>query len=267
MLDDDLRPLPPGEMGELCVGGPRLATGYLNRPDLTRERFVREPASGQRIYRTGDLVRQLPGGALEMVGRQDRQIKLRGFRVELEEIERVAMATGLLSAVFVEKAGEGASATLVGFALPAHGRGETGPTEEISRLSCSLHAQLPDYMLLSRWIVLSELPLTATGKADRTAMRAMPDQEGSRAEEPAALWPADPVSTDFRAILHDILGTPHLTLGTSFVAVGGNSILAMRTAYRVRQRLGFPLQPVDVLQAPSLQDLLDQLHEMAQQPV
>lgn len=264
VLDEQLRPLPPGEIGELCLGGPRLALGYLNRPELTDERFVIEAVSGRRIYRTGDLVRQLPTGALEMLGRQDRQVKLRGFRIELEEIERLAMATGLVGAAFVEKAGEGASATLVGFARPAHGASAGG--ELPGQLSARLHAQLPDYMVPSRWIVLSELPLTATGKADRRAMRAMLEQEHAAAAPGGAdTWPTDPLATELRAILLEILGTAQLASEAGFVASGGNSILAMRTAYRIRQRLGLPLQPADVLHASSMQALLDHARELARQ--
>ncbi|HEU5380232.1 MAG TPA: non-ribosomal peptide synthetase [Ktedonobacteraceae bacterium] len=261
VLDDDLQVTPPGEVGELCLGGPRLATGYLNRPELTSERFVIEPRSGKRIYRTGDLVRQLSSGALEMVGRRDRQIKLRGFRIELEEIERVAVATDLVSAAFVEKVGEGASAALVGFVLPARGQAGRAVDEELSRqLSARLSAHLPDYMVPSRWVVLSELPLGARGKADRAAMRAMLDQlEGAEAQSVPDEWPADPLSTEIRAILQDLLGTSRLAAGASFVELGGNSILAMRTAYRIRQRLGFPLEPADVLHAPSMKELLNHL--------
>ncbi len=267
VLDDDLQMTPSGEVGELCLGGPRLATGYLNRPELTSERFVIEPVSGQRIYRTGDLVRQLPNGALEMIGRRDRQVKLRGFRIELEEIERVAAATGLVDAAFVEKVGEGASAALVGFALPAHGQAASTVAEELPRqLSSRLAEHLPDYMVPSRWVVLSDLPLGATGKADRAAMVAMlaplasADAQGVLDE-----WPVEPLSLEIRTILQDLLGTSRLVAGASFVESGGNSILAMRTAYRIRQRLGLPLEPSDVLRAPSMKDLINHLSGMVAQ--
>ena len=147
VLDENLHPVEPGESGELCVGGPGVALGYLHRPELTTEKFVPEPpVDGQpagTMYRTGDLVRQLPSGALETLGRRDRQVKLRGFRIELEEIERATVETGLVDSAFVEKVGEGPSATLVGFVLPAV---DAPSQQRISprQLSAELAQRLPD---------------------------------------------------------------------------------------------------------------------------
>src|SRR5215471_16271429 len=132
VLDADLEPVSPGEAGELCVGGPAVALGYLAQPGLTAARFVPDPAAtGATMYRTGDVVRQLPGGALQLLGRSDRQVKLRGFRIELDEIERVAAASPLVDAAFVERVGDGPSALLVGFVLPA--REATEPRHELPR--------------------------------------------------------------------------------------------------------------------------------------
>ncbi|MFV2088587.1 amino acid adenylation domain-containing protein [Micromonospora sp. LOL_021] len=168
ILDGELKPVPAGETGELCVGGPGVAIGYLNRPELTAERFVREPSSGCRIYRTGDLARLLPSGAIELLGRMDRQVKLWGFRIELTEIESAVMATGQVDAAFVETTGSGADAMLVGFVLP------TQPVEEPSEfrrsLNNALRRRLPGYMIPARWIFLSQVPLGATGKVDRSRL-------------------------------------------------------------------------------------------------
>ncbi len=246
VLDEDLNPVPAGESGELCLGGPGVATGYLNRPELTAERFVIAPSSGERVYRTGDLVREVAGGALEMLGRKDRQIKLRGFRIELEEIERVAVSTGLVDAAFVEKVGEGASAELVAFLLPAKGTDED-PTEA---LAGELTAKLPGYMIPAHWHVLPELPVGATGKADRARMLALFAEAGR--DEPAEDDSSDdPVLSQVKGILRDVLGRSNFSAADNFLDIGGNSVLAVQVASRIQQRYAVPLEPADVLLAES----------------
>ncbi len=250
VLDEDLKPVPAGESGELCLGGPGVATGYLNRPELTAERFVIAPSTGERVYRTGDLVREVAGGALEMLGRKDRQIKLRGFRIELEEIERVAVSTGLVDAAFVEKVGEGASAELVAFLLPAKGTGED-PT---GALAGELAAKLPGYMIPAHWHVLPELPVGATGKADRARMLALFAEAGR--DEPAEDdSPDDPVLSQVKGILRDVLGRSNFSAADNFLDIGGNSVLAVQVASRIQQRYAVPLEPADVLLAESFDAL------------
>ena len=146
-----------------------------------------------------------------MIGRRDRQVKLRGFRIELEEIERVAVATGLVNAAFVEKVGEGASAWLVGFTLPARSddAADDGSRDELpGRLSARLAERLPGYMVPTRWIVLSELPLGPTGKADRAAMLASLARQGTEGRQVAGQDAAEPVSGAIRTILLDVLDVP-----------------------------------------------------------
>lgn len=248
VLDGDLRPVPDGQSGELCVGGPGVALGYAGRPDLTAQRFVPDPVTGATLYRTGDLARCLPGGALELLGRRDRQVKLRGFRIELEEIEAVAMATGRLDAVFVEKVGEGPAATLVGFALPA---AEPWSSDD---LRAALARRLPDYMIPTRWLVLSELPIGPTGKADRARLLALLDDPAGTGQ------PADGESLDGtgRALLgiwQDVLGGAPVRPGDNFVDLGGNSIMATQVATRIDQALGVRVEPAEVLLADSLAEL------------
>jgi amino acid adenylation domain-containing protein len=265
VLDDELRAVPAGEVGELCLGGPGVATGYLGRPELTAERFVIEPTSGMRVYRTGDLVKELPTLALEMVGRRDRQVKLRGFRIELAEIERVAAATGLIDAVFVEKVGEGVTAVLVGFALPAR----CGDTMDIGKLpdllSARLAERLPAYMVPSQWIVLSELPLGPTGKADRAAMLTLLASQEPEARQAARSDSAEPVVSAVRTILLETLGVSDLPASANFVELGGNSILAVSVAVRIQEQLALPLEPADVLTAGSMAELIERLHGMEPQ--
>ena len=143
-----------GERGELCIGGPGVALGYLGQPDLTAQRFVvlpTVPAAGL-VYRTGDRVRRLPGG-LDLIGRLDRQVKVRGFRIELEEIERCLVAGGTAELAVVEKVGDGAAAHLVAFILPSAGAC-THPADLTAALDHCVAQRLPTYMRPNRWIVL-----------------------------------------------------------------------------------------------------------------
>jgi amino acid adenylation domain-containing protein len=259
VLDEVLRPVAPGETGELCLSGPGVATGYLNRPELTAEKFVVEPSGGERVYRTGDLVRRLPSGALEMLGRRDRQVKLRGFRIELEEIERAIAGTGLVDAAFVEMVGDGATAMLASCVLPPRSAVDLATLAD--RLAAKLRESLPEYMVPSRWIVLEELPVGATGKADRAAMAAM--LAGPRTGE-APGW-GDDSFAPVRTIVAEMLGVPAVSPVDNFVELGGNSILAIRIAHRVRAQLALPVQPADVLRAESMAHFAERVHELEPQ--
>lgn len=270
VLGTDLRPVPAGEPGELCVGGPGVATGYLRRPDLTAEKFVPEPASdgapASTMYRTGDIVRQLPGGALELVGRRDRQVKLRGFRIELEEIERTAVATGLVEAAFVEKVGDGPAAALVGFALPV-GPGSAQTAELVAELTRELGQRLPSYLLPARWIVVPAVPVGATGKVDRHALLRLVEYAPGCTGETSGPT-EDAILAGLRQIWADVLGQPEVRATDNFIDLGGNSILAIQTASRARENLAVEVEPTDVLLAESLTDLAARIRATrATQPV
>lgn len=258
LLDADLNEVPAGETGELCVGGPGVALGYLGRPELTAERFVTHPATGQRIYRTGDTGRLLPGGAVELFGRSDRQVKLRGFRIELEEIERSALACGLADSAFVEKVGEGPTASLVGFVLPSReASAEVAAAELPAALNRRLGETLPRYMLPARWLVLDRVPFGSTGKADRARLLELLAPAAPAA--PAAPEPApdsESVTAALAAIWQDVLGTDRTVLPSdNFLDLGGNSILAMQVAARVLKRLGVPVDAGAVLLSDTLGEL------------
>ena len=253
VLDGELAPVAPGEVGELCIGGPAVALGYLGQPELTSEKFVVEPGAGQRVYRTGDLVRRLDSGALEVVGRRDRQVKVRGFRIELEEIEEAAVATGLVESAFVEKVGDGPGATLVGFVLP-NGTGEV-LSGELRRL---LSTRLPAYMLPSRWIVLPEIPLGPTGKADRARMLALLDADAGEKET---------IAMDaFGQIWAEVLGVPHVSPRDNFLDLGGNSVRAVQAASRISQRLSLRVEPGDIMLAETLGEFGERLHTVEVAP-
>jgi amino acid adenylation domain-containing protein len=246
VLDDQLCEVPVGASGELCVAGPGVALGYRNRPDLTAERFVSDPRLGV-LYRTGDLARQHRDGTLEVLGRRDRQVKLRGFRIELEEIERAATGTGLVDAAFAEKVGDGASAVLIGFVLPVSGA-ESG---DLGReLSHRLARHLPEYMIPGRWVVLERLPLSPTGKVDRAELLALLRQAAT-ADGPRPDEAVGPLVERVRALWQDVLGPASVSDGDNFLDLGGNSIAAVQLAARIEQRLGVRVEPAEILVAAS----------------
>ncbi|MFD7339507.1 non-ribosomal peptide synthetase [Streptomyces violascens] len=258
VLDEDLRPVEPGATGELCIAGPGVAIGYLGLPERTARSFVPEPGTGEPMYRTGDLARLLPDGELEIVGRADRQVKLRGFRIELEEIERAAVATGHTEAAFVAKTGEGPDARLVAACLAS----SAPPKETARRLGSDLASALPAYMLPSRWTVLDTLPLTSTGKADRRRIEELldfgPESAGAgRAEAGPDL--GDPLLNVLAGVWAELLGTRAIGPGDDFISLGGNSILATQAASRIGELLSVDIEPADLLLAPDLGELARQL--------
>ncbi|MFJ6793777.1 amino acid adenylation domain-containing protein [Streptomyces sp. NPDC091268] len=266
LLDDELRPVAPGETAELCVSGPSVTSGYLNQPERTAQSYVRytgEDGTTGTVYRTGDLVRRLPDGLYEVVGRADRQVKLRGFRIELEEVEQSAVATGRTEAAFVEKIGEGHTARLVGaFLLPREpvAAEESDPAR---RLAEALARQVPSYMLPARWLPLTEIPYGSTGKADRSRIKQLLAEFADVTEPagPVRSQEGDAVTALVVEVWAELLGIPRGSIGgcDDFIGLGGNSILATQAAFRLTEQLGTPLDPTDVLLAPSLADLAEQL--------
>ncbi|MGA4987029.1 amino acid adenylation domain-containing protein [Nonomuraea bangladeshensis] len=227
VLDERLRPVPVGVVGELCLGGDRLARGYLGRPALTAERFVPDPDGppGARLYRTGDLGRWLPDGTLQFLGRRDLQVKIRGYRVELGEVETVlAEFPGVAQAV-AELRGD----RLVGYLLPVEG-GARAPAAEVRAW---LRERLPDYMIPARYVWLDHLPLKSHGKVDRAAL---PDPEDDRPDDGAAFVPPDgPVEEAVAAVWADVLGLARVGALDDFFELGGHSLLAMRVLARLRR--------------------------------
>ncbi|WP_436740240.1 AMP-binding protein [Streptomyces sp. BBFR102] len=252
VLDDELRQAPVGEPGELCLGGPGVALGYLHRAELTAERFVTAPGTGERLYRTGDLARLLPDGELEMLGRRDRQVKLRGFRIEPEEVERAAVATGLVDAAFVEKTDD---SNLAGCVLP-DASADVARADLPGVLSARLAERLPAYMIPARWLVLDELPIGSTGKADRARIRELlsrqpePDGAAPRAEDLRT-----PTERTLAAMWSELLEVPVTSRDASFWDLGGHSLRGVTLVARVRERLGVRLRLRDLFRVPVLADL------------
>ncbi|HET9380237.1 MAG TPA: non-ribosomal peptide synthase/polyketide synthase [Streptomyces sp.] len=243
VLDAHLRPVPPGTEGELYVGGDGLARGYLGRPGLTATRFVAHPSGppGARLYRTGDRVRRGADGELEFLGRADRQVKVRGFRIEPGEIEAaLTRDPAVRDAVVVVRDEEPARGRLVGYVTPA----DPGHRPDPARLRTALAAALPAHMVPSAVVVLDAFPLTPQHKTD---LRALPAPGGTRSGEHV-----EPRTDDERAlaaIWADVLGTGAVGVTDDFFDLGGDSILAARTLTRIRETMGARLSLRDVFTA------------------
>ncbi|QHD06665.1 non-ribosomal peptide synthetase [Pseudomonas sp. R76] len=221
VLDAQLRPVPVGVAGELYVGGSGVARGYLNRADLTAERFLQDPFNSGRMYRTGDLVRWLPDGNIEYLGRNDDQVKVRGVRVELGEIEsRLAALDGVAEAVVLVREGR-----LVAWFT------ETYPLA-IETLRAQLQEQLPEALVPVAYVKLDALPLTANGKLDRKALP-QPDQTALLSRDYAP--PQGEVETTLARIWAEVLQVEQVGRHDHFFELGGHSLLAVSLIERMRQ--------------------------------
>ncbi len=235
VLDNALRPVPPGVRGELYLAGPRLARGYLGRPALTAERFVADPfgAPGDRMYRTGDLVRWTPRG-LEYLGRHDGQVKVRGHRVEVGEVEGVlGSVAGVSAAAAAVRTGTG-TARLVGYVVPAVGASLTPDA-----VRAALTDRVPDHLVPSVVVVLDALPVTVNGKLDRAALPEPRVAGGGRA-------PATERERLLCAVVAEVTGAEHVGVDDDFYALGGDSITAISVSSRLRAH-GLELKPRDLL--------------------
>ena len=241
VLDSRMEPVPLGVAGELYVGGDGLARGYLNRPALTAERFVPHPFSerqGARLYKTGDLARRVNGGELEYVGRADQQVKIRGHRIELGEVEAVlAQHPNVREVVVVARSDEGAAEKyLVAYVVCREGRQATA-----GELRAHAHERLPEYMVPARFMTLERLPLTAHGKVDR---RALPEAGGERPElEEVYEAPRTPVEEVLAAIWSEVLGVERVGAHDNFFELGGDSIRSVRILALAKEKgMDFSLQ-------------------------
>ena len=243
VLDAGRNPVPIGVSGELYIGGAGLARGFLNRPELTAEKFVANPFSDNtdaRLYRTGDLVRWRADGNLEFLGRMDDQIKLRGFRIELGEIESILNEHPNLSqCVVLLREDRPDDKRLVAYCVPA-----SGVQLNASELRNHLRSRLPDYMLPAAYVELESLPLTYSGKLDR---RALPAPSDSRPElDTGYVGPRNPIEQQLASIWSEVLGIEENGIHDNFFALGGHSLLAVRLFARIEKSFGRRL-PLAVL--------------------
>jgi amino acid adenylation domain-containing protein len=247
VLDVGLRPVPVGVAGELCLGGLGLARGYRGQPEVTAERFVPDAWSGRpggRLYRTGDRVRWLPRGCLQFLGRADHQVKVRGFRVELGEIEAVLRQhPGVAQAAVRVRADLPAAEMLVAYVVAA---ADPAADEE---LRAFLRARLPGYMIPAVFVPLAALPLTRNGKIDLRALpRPEPQGRGFTA-------PRNSVEEFLAGIYADLLKLDRVGVFHSFFELGGNSLLAAQLVSRVRDELGVELPLSALFESPSVVEL------------
>ncbi|OJT29706.1 non-ribosomal peptide synthase/polyketide synthase [Pseudomonas sp. FSL W5-0203] len=244
VLDEQLNPLPAGVPGELCIGGIGLARGYLGRAGLTAERFVADPlgAAGTRLYRTGDRARWNADGVLEYLGRLDQQVKLRGFRVEPEEIEaRLLAQAGIAQAVVLVR-----DAQLIGY--------YTADAElDEQRVKIALAAELPEYMVPALLMRLDAMPLSPSGKLDR---RALPEPVWQTREH---VEPHTPLQLHIAAIWREVLGLPRIGLRDDFFALGGHSLLATQIISRTGQACDVELPLRTLFEASELGDFAEQV--------
>ncbi|HEY2498363.1 MAG TPA: amino acid adenylation domain-containing protein, partial [Candidatus Angelobacter sp.] len=234
-------------VGELYIAGAGLARGYLGQPALSAERFVADPfgAPGARMYRTGDLAHWRPDGTLEFVGRADHQVKLRGYRIELEEIETAILGSSAISSCCVLVVGHGPDAMLIAYVAP-HPNFQPSHSLNVSELRTTLRRQLPDYMLPSRFIVLDALPVGVNGKLDRNALRSLKTQP-----EESSLAPSTPEQEILCGIIAQVLGLERVGVDDNFFALGGHSLSATRLVGRIRAIFGRELPLKTIFEAPT----------------
>jgi len=250
VLDQSQNPVPIGVPGELYVGGAGLGRGYLNRPELTAERFIANPfppGAGKRLYRSGDLVRYLANGDIEYRGRIDGQIKIRGFRVELAEIEAVLRQHADVREVAVISRGEKpAEKRLMAYVVPA----QQAPT--VSELNRFLRQKLPEYMVPAAFMFLDTLPLTANGKIDRRSLP-VPDQNRPE-QESSFVAPRTPVEELLAQIWAEVLKLEQVGIHDKFFELGGHSLSVSQVASRI-QRDFLVVLPLRILfDAPTIAD-------------
>jgi amino acid adenylation domain-containing protein len=260
VLDGNLQPVPEGVRGELCVAGAGLGAGYWQRRELTASRFVADPFASDpaaRLYRSGDLARFLPDGTLECLGRLDRQMKLRGFRVEPDEIETLLRGCdGVADAAVVLREDDGAP-RLVAYVAAAPGGVDCAALEAEAR------RWLPEFMLPSAWVLLTRLPLTPSGKLDRDVLPP-PAATPARASRRA---PADELEARLLALWSAVLGRKDIGPDDNFFDLGGQSLLAMRLVARAAAALGTELTLRDLFEAPTAAALAERIRGRPAAPV
>lgn len=250
VLDQDLQPVATGSVGELYLGGTTLARGYLNRPDLTAEKFIPDPFSGipgARLYKTGDLVRYLPGGQLEFVGRLDDQVKVRGFRVELAEIEAALHYHPAVrqAVVLAWQTNQPAGDTRLAAYVVLDDQATTS-----LELRQFLLEKLPPYMVPAHFILLDAFPLTPSGKIDRRALSA-PTATRPEISTPF-IAPRNPTEETLANLWTETLGLEQVGVYDNFIELGGHSLLAAQLIARVRDIFQVELSPSHLFEVATI---------------
>ncbi|MEO7262780.1 MAG: amino acid adenylation domain-containing protein [Jatrophihabitantaceae bacterium] len=256
VLDERLRPVPPGVLGEVYIGGAGVGEGYFGAPGMTAARFVPDGFSGRpgaRLYRTGDVGRWRPSGRIELAGRADRQLKIRGYRVESGEIEAALRGQPDIAEAVVSVRGAGHDVRLVGYLVTRPGAegtagadgtaggtaGADGTAQPPEDLAERLREVLPDYMVPAAFVVLDRLPLTGSGKIDH---RALPEPEWGAAAGHLAVPPRTPLEAELATIFAELLALPApVGVTDNFFSLGGHSLTATRLMAQVRTAYGVEL--------------------------
>ncbi len=257
LLDSQKQPVPIGVIGEIYIGGVSLARGYLNRKDLTDEKFIPDPFSnkhGARLYKTGDLARYLPDGNIEFLGRIDNQVKIRGFRIELGEIEAaLAQHPGVRETVVIVREDIQSDKRLVAYLVPD----QALPTN--SSLRHFLKQKLPDYMIPSAFVVLDAIPLTPNGKVDR---RALPAPDSSPSDSTSFVPPRDTFEQQLQRIWSEVLQLTAVGIRDNFFELGGHSLLAVRLMAIIQQQFGLNLPLATLFSSPTIEQLASRLRQL-----
>ncbi|MEL6558755.1 MAG: amino acid adenylation domain-containing protein, partial [Bacteroidota bacterium] len=234
--------LPIGVAGELCIGGIQVSDGYLNREELTREKFIAHPfESGKRLYKTGDLARRLPDGSIELIGRMDSQVKVRGYRIELGEIENnLSLIEGVQEACVMASEDESGTNRLIGYIVTAD---EINTTTWKEDMQSQLLKSLPEYMVPKLWVFMEEMPRTANGKLDR---KALPDLDSTALSAKEYVAPRNQLETQLVNIWQDLLGVKQIGVYDNFFELGGHSLLATRLVATIRDETAVELTVRDV---------------------
>lgn len=242
IFNDQGQPVKTGETGELYIGGVQVARGYLNKPELTAERFVVQP-SGERLYRTGDIVKQLPDGNIEFTGRIDDQVKIRGYRMELGEIENVLQQhTSVKQAVVLARPDKEGLNRLIGYIVPE----STFDKETISNY---LYTRLPEYMVPRLLMKLEKLPLTHNGKIDK---KSLPDPDASELLTNDYIAPKYQTENRLAELWKELLGVKKVGTADNFFELGGNSLLAQKTVALLKQQYSYYVPVTKLYQYPTV---------------
>jgi aspartate racemase len=254
ILDLYLQPVPIGIPGQLYIGGDGLARGYLDRPQLTAEKFIPNPFATGKLYKTGDLARYLPDGNIEFLGRLDSQVKIRGFRIELGEIEaQLAQHPSVREVTVIDREDRPGEKSLVAYLVCPQAQ----PTAR--ELRTFLQSRLPDYLIPSAFVTISSLPLTPNGKIDR---RALPAPEFERAESPATrVAPRNELELQLTEIWERVLGVRSIGIRDNFFELGGHSLIAVRLFAEIEQTWGQNLPLATLFQKQTIAELADVLRQ------
>ncbi|HEX5001326.1 MAG TPA: amino acid adenylation domain-containing protein [Bacteroidia bacterium] len=257
LLDEDLQPVEIGAEGELWIAGEALAAGYINAPELTAERFVKNPfdvSGNSRLYKTGDLGRYLTNGDIEYLGRADTQVKVRGYRIELGEVEvALAASDGVSQVAVTVREDRPGNKRLIAYVVPVSGSKVTS-----SSLRSQLLMRLPEYMIPSAFVMMDTMPRTPSGKIDR---RSLPKPDSSRPDNGVPYRePQSEAEKQLTSIWSDLLMIDTIGTEDNFFELGGNSLLALQSIAKMQQQYSVDIPVVKLYQFPSVRSLLAALN-------